>query len=131
MVGADRIIIERAFRRLNFSPDRQIRHRQKWWNVIARSWNAKFGDDVTLAEERHQVFCCRLILCPLPNAPEIVAMRHESTQLAPGTWKSPRVGWSSRRIRLGDGPGTGRVPDQGRRACNVGLIVGRVIVGGG
>ena len=110
---------------------RQVRHRQKWRDVIARRRNAELGDDVALADERQQVFCRRLVLCPLPDAPEIRAMRHKSTHLAPGIWKVPGVGRDSRRITLGHGPGTGRVPDQGRRACNEGLVVGRVIVGDG
>src|SRR5258708_14834204 len=36
MVGAHRVIVERALRRLEFGPDRQIRHRQKSPDVIAR-----------------------------------------------------------------------------------------------
>src|SRR5262245_6272869 len=58
-------------------------------------------------------------------------MRHKSTHLAPGIWKVPGVGCDSRRITLGYGPGTGRVPNKGRRARNIGLVVGRVIVGDG
>src|SRR5713226_9429729 len=100
MVGAHRIIIERALRRLHFGPDRQIRHRQKWWDVIARRRNAKLGDDVALADECQQVFCRRLVLCPLPDAPEIGAMRYKSTHLAPGIWKVPGVGSDCRRITL-------------------------------
>src|SRR5947207_6786654 len=41
MVGAHRIVVDRALRRLDFGPHRQIRHRQKWWDVIARRRNAE------------------------------------------------------------------------------------------
>src|SRR5262245_41126796 len=101
MVGAHRVIVERAFWWLNFGPDRQIRHRQKRWDVIARRRDAKLGDDLALAEERHQIVCRRLILCPLPNTPEIGAMRHKSTHFAPGIWKVPGVGRRSEERRVG------------------------------